>query len=64
MCNDRLRLMLEVGVVQQLRFWAKLFLFACLTSMTRGLRRCLKRCIVSLVFGLDLGWIFVLYGSV
>jgi len=56
--------MLEVGVVQQLRFWAKLFLFACLTSMTRGLRRCLKRCIVSLVFGLDLGWIFVLYGSV
>jgi hypothetical protein len=23
MCNDRLRLMLEVDVVQQLRFWAK-----------------------------------------
>lgn len=24
MCNDRLRLMLEVDVVQQLRFWAKI----------------------------------------
>lgn len=56
MCNDRLRLMLEVDVVQQTALLGKTFLFSCLTSMTRGLRRCFEamHCLTCFRFGLGL----------